>query len=554
MWTGLLVFLIPFILLFGGLLLLRRSVLLSASSASVALMLLLHLFWSVPVSSMIGAFVKALLITLDIGLILASALLLLKLLEKVGSIAIIKEVLIKISPDQRLHGIVISIFFVGFIEGLAGFGTPAMLAAPLLVAIGFPVRAAILISLIGDTISVPFGAVGTPFLIGLTQGLESFLATAAPYVSDQTPSLLIHQTSHFLTVISLPLAIAAPFFILSQLSRFFGRKWTSNFDLLAHALIAGASFALPYTLIAHFFGAEFPALLASVMGGLLFALLLKMPFLQIKKPWRFTATTNLKHLTSAHQTQKIATATLVKALAPYALVVSLLVLSRLPQLPFREVLQSLGSLTITSLPTTDSIAINQTLRPFYSPAFFLLLGSISVWWLYRLALEDIFSALRDTGQKIKKPLAALIAMIFLAQLFLYSQFNQAGLPSLPVYAATQMTHLPIAWPLLAPFVGMFGAMITGSVTISNVLLAHFQAETALLEGYSISLILSLHMLGAAAGNMIALHNIIAVLAAIATKQKSNQVAERDVLRLTIGPAIAYTFSVGILGWLISLMG
>ncbi|HAG28364.1 MAG TPA: hypothetical protein DCL39_02830, partial [Alteromonas macleodii] len=48
--------------------------------------------------------------------------------------------------------------------------TPAAIAAPLLVAIGFPALAAVLIGMMIQSTPVSFGAVGTPIVIGVNKG------------------------------------------------------------------------------------------------------------------------------------------------------------------------------------------------------------------------------------------------------------------------------------------------------------------------------------------------------------------------------------------------
>lgn len=66
-------------------------------------------------------------------------------------------------PDEaRVQAVIIGFLFGSFIEGAAGFGTPAALAGPLMVSVGFNPIAATSIALMFDTVPVPFGAVGTP--------------------------------------------------------------------------------------------------------------------------------------------------------------------------------------------------------------------------------------------------------------------------------------------------------------------------------------------------------------------------------------------------------
>jgi lactate permease len=56
--------------------------------------------------------------------------------------------------------------FVFLIEGACGFGTPAALAAPILVGLGFPAIRVALLCLIFNAIPTVFGAVGTPMWFG----------------------------------------------------------------------------------------------------------------------------------------------------------------------------------------------------------------------------------------------------------------------------------------------------------------------------------------------------------------------------------------------------
>jgi lactate permease len=71
-----------------------------------------------------------------------------------------------ITPDRRIQAMIIAWCFGAFIEGAAGFGTPAAVCAPLLMALGFPAMAAVTVALIIQSTPVTFGAVGTPVLLG----------------------------------------------------------------------------------------------------------------------------------------------------------------------------------------------------------------------------------------------------------------------------------------------------------------------------------------------------------------------------------------------------
>jgi lactate permease len=534
------VFIIPFALLFGGILALGRSVLWSGTLAMLASAVLLFQIWQVTPNTMIAALTKAGLVSFDIVFILLGALLLLGTLRKVGAISTLKELLISVSPDRRIQGVLIGLFFVGFIEGLAGFGTPAMLAAPLLVVIGFPVRAAILLSLVGDTISVPFGAVGTPFVIGMSQGVSSFAETAAVLTGPE-----VFSTSAiipFVIFLGMPLALAAPFFMSTLLTGFFGGNWKGSFSIWKQLVLAGFCFVIPFAAIALILGPEFPALLGSLIGTGLFIAGLKHPFFAIKKPWDF-AHTNTKKVSSKYHSNNLSAIKVFKALIPYSVVVALLIGSRIPNTAFHAF--SFDTLTFT-VEKVAGESVNHTSRMLFSPGTFLFIGTLVSLLLFKVRPSEAINLLKETAQKSLKPAITLFVLISLAQLLLFSGNNARELPSVPVFAAEIISTLPISWYLLAPFVGLFGALVTGSVTVSNILFGSFQAQTATLGGYSVQGILALQILGAAAGNMIALHNVIAVLAAV--QSKDTKTKDKDVLLLLVKPALLYALTVGVLAF------
>lgn len=554
-WLDLLVFITPFALLFGGILWLRKSVLWAATFATSALLILVSLVWKMSFAAIGTAILKASFVTLDIFFILIGALFLLAILRQTGAITTIKQLLVAISPDKRIQGILIGLFFVGFIEGLAGFGTPAMLAAPLLVAIGFPVRAAILLSLVGDTISVPFGAVGTPFLIGLEQGLGAAAQTSS-----------IDQVIPFVLLFGFPLALLAPLFMSALLTKTFGGSLTEGLKIWKQALLAGVCFVVPYTLIALILGPEFPSLVGSLLGMGMFIFLLKTPFFELKETWDFGGQIHKNIAAHKATSTTLSNKKIVFALVPYMVVVSLLILSRLPSLPFQTWTQNTASYVVPNLPQSpnQSIAVNHTVRPLYSPGLFLLIGALAAIALYRPSSKLIRTTAWQTAKQTLRPTLTLLVLISLAQMLIFSGFNALGKPSLPVFAAEIVSTIPIAWTAIAPFIGLFGALVTGSVTISNVLFGDFQLRTAVLGEYNPHAILALQVLGAAAGNMIALHNIIAVLAAIQTDSKSNQnkrranhtsaSSARDTLLLLLKPALMYAAGVAVLGTLYFFIG
>src|SRR3990172_4867038 len=85
-----------------------------------------------------ASIIQGLVVTLSILWIIFGALLMLNALINSGAVNTIRRGFINISPDRRVQAMIIAWMFGSFIEGAAGFGPPAAVAAPLLMAVGFP--------------------------------------------------------------------------------------------------------------------------------------------------------------------------------------------------------------------------------------------------------------------------------------------------------------------------------------------------------------------------------------------------------------------------------
>jgi lactate permease len=521
---------LPFAVLFGGILLLRTTILRSAATALAITILIGGTLWGMEGATIAAALVKGMLVTLDILFILLGALLLLTVLDRAGAIRTMHHRIASIAADRRIQAVFIGIFFVSLIEGVAGFGTPAMLAAPLLVAIGFPVGGAILISLVGNVVAVPFGAVGTPLLIGMTQGLSG---------TDSWAVFALGRVLVLLIGVGLPVTVGTPLLISCLVTAHAGSGWRTGLGIWKQAIAAGLCFTLPYGATALLLGPDFPAILGALIGGALFLAALRLSMLRTANPWSFPTTKEATPSTTSGTAEP--EIPFGRAILPLAAAILLLILSRLPFLPVQALLQSIGSVRIDTL---GGVPVRHVIRPFYSPGFALLLAAAFAAPLLRLPRTQWAPLSLSVLRRAIRPALTLCTLIGMAQVLLFSSINGSGLPGMPVAAAQGLSLLPVPWPLLAPFVGLFGSLVTGSVTVSNILFSDFQAQTALLSGYAVSLVLAQQTLGAAAGNMVALHNIIAVSATVGWKS-----GEGAMLRLLARPALIVGGMVAVVGLL-----
>ncbi|WP_250132325.1 L-lactate permease, partial [Vibrio crassostreae] len=145
-----------------------------AMPVAFALTVAIALFaWDMSSTRVLASVFQGFGITVSVLWIVFGAIFLLNTLKHTGAITTIRNGFTDISADRRVQAIIIAWCFGSFIEGASGFGTPAAIAAPLLVAIGFPALAAVLMGMMIQSTPVSFGAVGTPIIVGVNKGLDT---------------------------------------------------------------------------------------------------------------------------------------------------------------------------------------------------------------------------------------------------------------------------------------------------------------------------------------------------------------------------------------------
>ncbi|MFT5110105.1 MAG: lactate permease, partial [Pseudoalteromonas tetraodonis] len=225
--------------------------------------------WQVPALQVTAATVKGLVITATLLFIIFGAILMLNTLQESGALTTIRRGFMDISPDRRVQVIIIAWLFGSFIEGSAGFGTPAAVAVPLLVGLRFPAMAAVVAGMIIQSTPVSFGALGTPILVGVNTGLGNDAAVlefaraqgfvdAAGLVDRDALLAMIGAKVALLHAI---IGTLVPLFVVSLMTRFFGEKRTlrEGLAIWKFALFASLSMTVPYLIVAIVLGPEFPS-------------------------------------------------------------------------------------------------------------------------------------------------------------------------------------------------------------------------------------------------------------------------------------------------------
>jgi lactate permease len=118
---------------------------------------------------------KGVLLSLNVLYIIWAALLLFNVVNETGAIKAIGIGIQRLSGDKAIQIVIFGWVFASFLQGVAGYGVPIAVVAPLLVGLGFSPVVAVAVPAIGHSWSVTFGSMGASFqaLMAVT-GLESF--------------------------------------------------------------------------------------------------------------------------------------------------------------------------------------------------------------------------------------------------------------------------------------------------------------------------------------------------------------------------------------------
>ncbi|WOD38004.1 L-lactate permease [Nodosilinea sp. E11] len=510
--------LLPLLTVFLLLVVARRPASQAMPGALVVTALAAGLAWRVPVNYIAASLVQGVAIAAEILFIVFGAILLLNVLQASGAIAVIRQSLLALSPDRRVQMIVIAWLFGSFIEGASGFGTPAVICVPLLVAVGFPAMAAVMAALIIQSTPSTFGAVGTPLVFGMEAGLGGATAVEAA-LSAQNLSLMefIAQVGSRAALLHAAIGTFVPLLLVVIITRTFGegQARAEGPRLWKFALVAGLAFTVPYALTAIFLGPEFPSMIGGLVGLAIVVTIIRQGWLQPEQPWQFPAEETWPETWSGtvmpSLTPPPAGMTVFKAWLPYVFLGVLLVLSRLTQLPLKGWLQGLRAAWTGMFGTTITVAST----PLYLPATMFLLVVAITYVLHQMKPSDLGRAVGRSLPILQKTTLALGAAVLMARVFINSDVNSAGLPSMPLALAEGMSALAGGtWPLFAAVVGLVGAFVAGSVTVSNMMFSLFQFGVAENIGAPPSLILALQTVGASAGNVICVSNVVAAAATV----------------------------------------
>ncbi|MDS0277573.1 L-lactate permease [Halomicroarcula sp. S1AR25-4] len=495
--------------------------------------------------------------------IVFGAILVLYTLKQTGAFDVINRGFTSISDDRRVQ-VVLLVFLMGsFIEAAAGFGTPAAVVGPLLVGLGFPPLAAVVVALTGNLMAITFGAVGTPLIIGLqdifssTESIQSTVAAQGMTIPEWVAQIAVWAATYHVIVGAL-----LPFIGVAMMTRFFGeeRSVKPALEVLPLTLFAWASFSVPYWLTAYFLGPTFPGLFGAMGGMLITVGALKAGYFHPDEEWDFAPeeqwpehwvgdiapgeSATGRSGTVAADGGQVATPTqsmsLVRAWTPYAVLAGLLVVTRVIDPVTNFVTSTLvlewGSILGTSMGNSFAVL--------YLPGAVFIAVHLLTIPLHGMEGEEVKAAWLETVEKVTPAVLALVFAVATVQIMIQSG-ETAGIDSMLVVLSEATANTAgVVYPFFAALVGAFGAFLAGSNTVSDILFGTFQYNVAADLGVSRTVLVGAQAVGGAIGNLIAVHNVVAALAVVGLVGE-----EGRVIRLELIPLAYYAVMTGILSLL-----
>jgi lactate permease len=437
--------------------------------------------------------VKALLLTLDVLLIVWSAFLLYRVADEAGAIRVIGEALPNLTADKGMQALLLGWALASFLQGVGGFGVPVAVTAPLLVGVGFSPLAAVVIPSIGHAWAVTFGSLALSF-----QALMA--ATGLPGEMLAPPSAIL-----------LGIAGMGCGFMVAHAAE----GWKAVRRLTLPVLIMGAVMGtVQYGLATN--GLWNIGGFGGGMAGLAVGILVTMRYRGERAPGG---------------TRLDGRAVLLAFSSYLALIVITLLIQLVPvvretlgqvviQVPFPEMRTALGYVTPAGYGRKIPLLSHAgAILGYASLSAYLIYHRAG--WYKRNAWHRILSGTLERVMSSSLAIASMVAMAVV--------MSHAGMTD--VLARGLAQGMRTLFPLVSPWIGAFGAFITGSNTNSNVVFAMLQRRTAELLGYAVPLILAAQTAGGAIGSVVAPTKIVVGASTAGMSGKEGMVL-RALLRYT----------------------
>ena len=493
--------------------------------------------------------------------IIFGAILIMNTLSSSGAMAAINGMFTGISPDARIQAIIIGFIFGAFIEGAAGFGTPAALAAPLLISVGFPPLAAAVVALIYNSVPVCYGAVGTPTnssMATLGESVTSLGGNVDSFKADLTFFSAVNMAVGAFFIVTIGIILLVTMFGKDAEHK----KVAKACEVLPFIIFVCVVFDVIYLLIAKFIGPELVSLVAAVITLFVVLFTSKKGFLMPKNIWTFGKKETWDHSwlsTTEVPEPKQSDMSLVKAWIPYLLIGLALVITRV----WSTLLPGSVAGAVKALSVTRPLfgGASWSCAILWNPGIiFIIVGLITIP-LHGMNGDTVKEAWKNSFNQVKGAAIALlfgVAMVYIfrnsandgIQVSYMIDGRTAGLGSMLTMMADGLGSIfRGAYIVIAPLIGVLGSFMSGSNTVSNTLFSSLQFETATLVGLPQVIIVALQNNGGAIGNMVCVNNVVSACATTGTIGNEGKIIRTDFL-----PCIVYCVIVIVVSLIVISLG
>jgi lactate permease len=461
-----------------------------------------------------------------------------------GYFAVLRRSFAAISDDQRVQAVIIAFCFGALLEALAGFGTPVAITSAFLIGLGFrPIKAAS-VALVANTAPVAFGAIAIPIVT---------LAEITGLPKDDLGAMVGRQTPF--------LALIVPLILIAMVDGARGIRQTWPV-----AAIGGLVFAVGQYACSNFISVELTDIVASLSSTAAIVLLLRVwqpsePLLGdtgpgVTRPAIAGAEAHNPGLEAEvnrrDDTQKDPPADVVRAYAPYLIIIAVLSIAQIPAIkdqlaekPWTTTFQWPGLDVVN--PDGDPLS-SLTYNVNWLPAAgtLLLISGLITMVVLRISPGRSLRIFAATLDQLKWAILTVASVLALAYVM-----NQSGQTiTLGLWAAGAGG----VFALLSPLIGWLGVAVTGSDTSSNALFGALQVTAAKDAGISQTLLAAANSSGGVLGKMISPQNLAIGAAAVGMAGQEGdlfrKVLKWSVLLVLVMSVLVYLQSTAVLDWMV----
>jgi len=453
---------------------------------------------------------KGLLLTFYVLYIIWMALVLYNVVNEAGAITVIGHAISRLTGDRVMQLLILSWVFSAFLQGVAGFGVPIAVVAPLLIGMGFEPVTAVVATAIGHSWSVTFGNIASSF-----QALIAATGLGGPELAP--------WSALFLSLACFGCGLAAA----HAYSGLKGLRHGLPAILLIGSLMSGTQYLLATNGLWNLAGFA-----AGLVGLLVGAVVARLPL------YRSASATP----TAAGDEARLG---LPLALAPYLLLIVLVTAAEL-YAPLHELLNSVVIVIRfpelrTAYDWVTEAGTGRTISIFGHAGALLAYTSVIAYLLYRRSGHYSAGVLRRiAANTLRSAVRSSIGIVFLVGMALV--MDHSGMTYFLAQGISR--SVGTAFPFFSPLIGVLGAFMTGSNTNSNVIFAPLQKQAAELIGISVFIILAAQTTGGSLGSMLAPAKIIVGCSTAGLAGR-----EGEVLKKTLLPGLLIAACVGGVAWL-----